>query len=83
MSHGKNNLQSRKVAKMVNPSAHAATTLKQGATHPPSGITKSWHVVIEKNGSLQDGGDEKTIRIKVEVKSLKDLIAHFDEVGWV
>ena len=42
------------------------------------GVADSWHGVIEKTAALENGATGPTTRINVEVKSIKDLMSHYD-----
>lgn len=43
------------------------------------GIADCWHGVIEKTVVQQDGDKGHTTRINVEVKSVTNLISHYDQ----
>jgi len=43
------------------------------------GVADCWHGVIEKTVAPQNGTMGHTTRINVEVKSVTDLMAHYDQ----
>lgn len=53
--------------------------INAGEIHSSCGVADSWHCVIEKTFTLQNGMTGHTARINVEVKSLSNLISHYDK----
>jgi len=68
-----------KMADMSNPTSNNTFSVETDAGQRSPGVADCWHGIIEKRNPSETGEIYQPVRINVEVKSLTDLMSHYDQ----